>query len=118
MLLRPPEDDGLFFRIASQPIGGSTPQAWVAAQMASDDRCTTTEPITVDGANGLSGGDSCLVVVVTAAGRGYHIDLWMSPGDRDLVAQYNRAWFERVVATVQLHPEDAVGVAPSASPST
>lgn len=105
---RPPDDDSLFLRIASQPIGESAPEDWVAAQMASDERCTTTEPIVVDGATGLSGGDTCLVAVVTAAGRGYHIDLWMSPDDLDLVAQYDRAWFEEVLATVQLHPEDAV----------
>ena len=117
-LLHPPEPvgDGLFLRIASQPIGDSAPEDWVAAQMASDDRCTTTEPILVDGATGLSGGETCHVAVVTTAGRGYHIDLWMSPEDADLVAQYNRAWFEEVLATVQLHPEDAVDVAPSASP--
>jgi hypothetical protein len=116
VLHRPPDDDGLFLRIASQPIGESAFEDWVAPQMASDDRCTTTEPIIVDGATGLSGGDTCLVAVVTTAGRGYHIDLWMSPDDRDLVAQYDRAWFEEVLATVQLHPEDAVDVAPSAAP--
>jgi hypothetical protein len=108
LLHRPPDDDGLFLRIASQPIGESAPEDWVAAQMASDDRCTTTEPIIVDGATGLSGGETCHVAVVTTAGRGYHIDLWMSPDDLDLVAQYDRAWFEEVLATVQLHPEDAV----------
>ena len=108
LMLRPPDDDGLFLRIASQPIGKSAPEDWVAAQMASDERCTTTEPIIVDGATGLGGGDTCLVAVVTTAGRGYHFDLWMSPDDRDLVAQYDRAWFEEVLATVQLHPEDAV----------
>jgi hypothetical protein len=122
VLLHPVHDDGLFLRIASQPIGDSTPEDWVAEQMASDladcdvdtpgcgHRCTTTEPIIVDGATGLSGGDTCLVAVVTTAGRGYHIDLWMSPDDRDLFARegYDRAWFEEVLATVQLHPEDAV----------
>ena len=108
--------DGLMLRIASQPIGESAPEAWVAAQMASDDRCTTTEPIVVDGASGLNGGESCNHAVVTTAGRGYSIDLWVSPDDLDLVAQYDRAWFEEVLATVQLHPEDAVDVAPSATP--
>ena len=117
VLLHPVHDDGLFLRIASQPIGDSTPEDWVAAQMATDeldpplgrgDRCTTTEPIIVDGATGLSGGDTCLVAVVTTAGRGYHIDLWVSPDNLDLVAQYDKAWFEEVLATVQLHPEDAV----------
>lgn len=116
VLLRPPDDDGLFLRIASQPIGESAPEDWVAAQMASDERCTTTEPIIVDGATGLIGGETCLVAVVTTAGRGYHIDLWMSPDDRDLVGQYDRAWFEEVLATVKLHPEDAVDSSPSPSP--
>ena len=118
VLYHPVYDDGLFLRIASQPIGDSTPEDWVAAQMASDERCTTTAPIIVDGATGLSGGDTCDVAVVTTASRGYHIDLWMSPNDRDRFALegYDRAWFEEVLATVQLQPEDAVDVAPSASP--
>ncbi len=115
LLHRPPDDDSLFLRIASQPIGESAPEDWVAAQMASDDRCTTTEPIIVDGATGLSGGETCDVAVVTTAGRGYHIDLYMSPDDPD-VAQYDRAWFEEILATVQLHPEDAVDGSPSPSP--
>jgi hypothetical protein len=108
--------DGLMLRIASQPIGESAPEDWIAAQMASDERCTTTEPIVVDGATGLSGGGSCNHAVVTTAGRGYSIDLWVSPDDLYLVAQYDRAWFEEVLATVQLHPEDAVDVVPSTTP--
>jgi len=123
VLLHPVHDDGLFLRIASQPIGESAPEDWVAAQMATDEPdpplgrgCTTTEPIIVDGATGLSGGDTCLVAVVTTAGRGYHIDLFVSPDNLDLVAQYDRAWFEEVLATVQLHPEDAVDSGASPSP--
>jgi hypothetical protein len=116
VLLHPVHDDGVFLRIASQPIGKTAPKDWVAAQMASDERCTTTEPIIVDGATGLSGGETCHVAVVTIAGRGYHIDLYVSPDNLDLVAQYDRAWFEEVLATVKLHPEDAVDVAPSATP--
>jgi hypothetical protein len=108
--------DGLMLRIASQPIGESTPEDWVAAQMASWDVCTTTEPIVVDGATGLGGGDSCNHVVVTSAGRGYSIDLYWSPDPPDPVAPYDRAWFEEVLATVQLHPEDAVDAGASPSP--
>jgi hypothetical protein len=108
--------DTLFLRIASQPIGESAPEDWVAAQMARDDRCTTTEPIIVDGATGLSGGETCDVAVVTTAGRGYHINLYVWPDNPDLVAQYDRSWFDEVLATVQLQPEDAVDVAPSATP--
>jgi hypothetical protein len=106
----------LFLTIASQPIGDSTPEAWVAEQMASGEGCAATEPITVDGATGLIGANGCDVAVVTTAGRGYWIQLYTS-GDNPLtVAPYDRAWFEEVLATVQLHPEDAVDSGPSPSP--
>ena len=69
----------LFLTIASQPIGDSTPEDWAAEQMASDEGCTTTEPITVDGATGI-GGENCHIAVVTAAGRGYWIQLYTGDG--------------------------------------
>jgi hypothetical protein len=95
----------LFLAIASQPIGDSTPEDWVAEQLASEEGCGTTEPITLDGGTGMTG---CTVAVVTAAGRGYWIQLYTSGDDELAVAPYDRAWFEEVLATVQLHPEDAV----------
>jgi hypothetical protein len=98
----------LFLTIAAQPIGDSTPEDWAAAQMASDEGCTATEPIAVDAASGLIGSDGCNVAVVTTAGRGYWIQLYTSGDDELAVAPYDRAWFEEVIATVQLHPEDAV----------
>ncbi len=106
-LYDPALTSNLFLTIASQPIGDSTPEDWVAEQMASDEGCTATEPITVDGATGLIGGDDCDVAVVTTAGRGYWIQLYTS-GDDARRRSYDRAWFEEVLATVQLHPEDAV----------
>lgn len=111
----PVQTDHLFLYIRSQPIGDSTPEDWVAASMAGY-RCTTTEPIAVDGATGLIGANDCDVVAVTTGGRGYDIALHTSDDDPDVVAPYDRAWFEEVLATVQLQPEDAVDVAPSASP--
>jgi hypothetical protein len=98
----------LFMAIASQPIGDSSPEAWLAAQMASGEGCSTTEPITVDGATGLIGSEGCDVVVVTTAGRGYWIQLYTSGDDPQAVAPYDRSWFEEFLATVELHPEDAV----------
>ncbi len=72
--------------------------------MASDEGCTATEPISVDGVTGVIG---CEWAVVTTAGRGYWIQLYT--GDESEQANaYDQAWFEEVVATVQLHPEDAV----------
>ncbi len=92
----------LFLTIASQPIGDSTPEDWVAEQMASEEGCDTTEPITIDGGTGVVG---CTQAVVTAAGRGYWIQLYTGDG---APVTYDLAWFEEVLATVQLHPEDAV----------
>jgi hypothetical protein len=96
--------------IASQPIGDSSPEDWVAAQMARED-CGTPEPITVDGATGLiqTRADCFPTAVVTTAGRGY----WFQFSD-GLVYDYpwpvidDMAWFQEILATVQLHPEEAV----------
>ena len=104
----PIQTDHLFLTIASQPIGDSTPEDWVAEQMASDEGCAATEPIAVDGASGLIGSDGCDIAVVTTAGRGYWIQLYTSDDDPAAVASYDKAWFEEVLATVQLSPEDAV----------
>ena len=58
MLHDPILTDHLFLAIASQPIGDATPEDWVAEQMAGDEGCTATEPIAVDGATGLIGGEA------------------------------------------------------------
>lgn len=98
----------LFLTMASQPIGDSTPEEWVAAQMASEEGCGDTEPITVDGADGLIGASECNVAVVTSGGRGYWIQLYTSGDQAWLGTTFDRAWFEEVLATVQLQPKDAV----------
>ena len=67
--------DHLFLYITSQPIGDTTPEDWVAANMAAWG-CSTTEPIAVDGATGLIGADCRFFASVTAAGRGYGIQLY------------------------------------------
>jgi len=119
VLQDPVRNGELFLHITSQPIGDSTPEDWVAASLAGWG-CTTTEPIAVDGATGLIGADDCHIVAVTTAGRGYWIGLYTpysGPGEAPPADfSYDRAWFEEVLATVQLQPEDAVDVAPSASP--
>jgi len=67
----------------------------------------------VDGATGLIAANDCDdLVAVTSGGRGYWIGLHTSDDDPVVVAPYDRAWFEEVLATVQLRPEDAVDVAP------
>jgi hypothetical protein len=111
-LYDPTLTSNLFLTIASQPIGDSTPEDWVAEQMASDEGCKATEPIAVDGATGLIGADDCNVAAVTTAGRGYWIQLYTSGDEAWLSSTFDRAWFEEVLAIVQLHPEDAVDSAP------
>jgi hypothetical protein len=108
LLYDPTRTDNLFLTIASQPIGDSTPEDWAAEQMASIEGCTTTEPIAVDVATGLIGADDCTSAAVTTAGRGYWIQLHTSGDDELAIAPYDMAWFEEVLATLQLHPEDAV----------
>jgi hypothetical protein len=108
----------LFLRIASRPIGDSTPDEWAAA--LGDNFCTTAEPITLDGATGMIGSDDCYEVAVTTAGRGYWIGLYTpyrGPGEVPPADfSYDRAWFEEVLATIRLQPQDAVDVVPSATP--
>ena len=107
-LLHPTLTDHLFLSISSQPIGDSTPEDWITEQMAAWEECTATEPIAVDGATGLIGSEGCDLAVVTTDGRGYWISFRASKDDPSAVAPYDRAWFEEVLATVQLHPKDAV----------
>jgi hypothetical protein len=107
-LYDPTLTDHLFLTFASQPIGDSTPEAWIAEQMAERPECTATEPIAVDEAPGLIGSEGCDLAVVTTDGRGYWMSLRASKDDPSAVAPFDRAWFEEVLATVQLHPEDAV----------
>jgi hypothetical protein len=107
----------LFLWITSQPVGDTTPEDWLAAMMAGWE-CTTTEPIAVDGATGLIAAEGCHeLAFVTTSDRGYEIGLYHgSSGERQPDPSYDRAWFEEVLATVDLRPEDAVDVAPSATP--
>ena len=116
-LWHPIREDGLFLSMASQPIGDATPEEWMAAALGSVEGCTAAEPIEVDGAaarivgEGEGEGEGCPVdlAVVTLDGRGYWIELY---GNDSEFAAYDRAWLEEVLATVQLHPEDAVDAAP------
>jgi hypothetical protein len=112
-LYDPTLTDHLFMAIASQPIGESTPDEWVAEKMTLEGECAVTEPIAVDGASGLIGADDdCNVAAVTTDGRGYLTWLYTSGDEAWLAITYDRAWFKDVLATVDLHPEDAVGVTP------
>jgi hypothetical protein len=103
-----------FIGLASQALAGRSAEEWrtqVSSHPDWDPLCTPQEePLTVDGASGVlvtfcPGG--LLYALVTTDDRGYLIVLY-GVGDRP--------WFDEILATVQLHPEDAIDVTPSASP--
>jgi hypothetical protein len=77
--------------------------------------CMESEPTAMDGAAGLIGSSDCNVVAVTTDGRGYVVALYTSGDEAWLSSTFDRAWFEDVLATVQLHPEDAVDTPSSSS---
>ena len=104
VLYDPALQSALWISAASQSIGDAAPAEWVAEKVAFDDGCTTTEPITVDGATGTIGSDGCTRAAVTSDGRGYFFWLYTGGEDPSLVAPYDSAWFKDFLATVQLTP--------------
>jgi hypothetical protein len=103
-----------FLRLASQPLGGLTGEQWstrVVNEPAFDASCPPAkEPVSIDGAAGKIAvicPDGILTALTWVDDRGYLIVLY---GDDD------KEWFKEILATVRLHPEDAL-VAPGSSPS-
>jgi hypothetical protein len=112
----PVREDKLWIAVSSQPIGDSTPDAWIAEKLVFDDGCAPGETIAIDGAAGRIGAAGCTRAAVTIDGRGYFFWLYTSGDDPSLAITYDRAWFEELLATVQLQPGDAVDAAASVSP--
>ncbi len=103
--------DHLFIMLASQPLAGKTGGQWAADTLALDG-CVQTQPVTIDGASGVVGIE-CNAAAVTSGGRGYLVVVYTS-GDEPWIGEiYDRAWFEQLLTTIHLPPEDAAGVSPS-----
>ena len=105
--------DHLFIVLASQQLSGRPADQWTADAFAAD-RCTSTLPVTIDGAAGRIGAD-CDMAAVTRDGRGYIIVFSRSPDEAWLAQVYDRAWFEHVLTTVKIGPTPSASPAPSAS---
>jgi hypothetical protein len=96
----------LFMGIASQPLAGASGPAW-ADNVQVDDPCPTSEPIVVDGADGLL--VTCnepLRALFWGADRGYVVLLYRSGDEAWLEDVYDVAWFQEVLATVQIRPPE------------
>jgi len=109
------ETDSPFFSVASQPLAGKSGAAWVAATLADpgwEGTCPpVTEPVSIDGTSGTLATicpEGLLVALTTSGGRGYAFLLYR-------VDDINQ--FKAILATIKLHPEDAVNTMPSPSPS-
>jgi hypothetical protein len=118
-LYDPQKADHLFLDLASQPLAGRSFSQWssdlLAFMEADDPDCTGSEPIVIDGADGLIS-PVCTFALVSSGGRGYLFMMYTSGDDADLRAFDSRSWFIDVLATVQLPPQDAVDTAPSTAP--
>ena len=109
-----PASENRFLDLASQPLAGKSGEEW-AASVAKEfagggDTCKPpSEPVTIDGAAAtvVVRCDGTFTAMTAAQGRGYLIILY---------GWDNRAVFDEILATVRLHPEDAIDTAPSASP--
>jgi hypothetical protein len=114
----PDLQDHLFLMVASQPLGGNTEAQWVddlLTGLASAGDCTPPmKPVTIDGIQGQLCAPG--LAAVSAGDRGYVIAMYTSGDDPAAVAAYDQAYFEEILATVQLQPENAADSAPSASP--
>ena len=97
-------DDHLFLMIASQPLDGAPGPAW--ADTIVDDPCETSEPITVDGAEGRL--IPCRPrAMFWGEDRGYVVLLHHSSDEPGLDEVSDAAWFQEVLASVQIRPSDA-----------
>lgn len=103
--------DHLFLRLASQPLGERTAEQWAAEMVANGECDGSLEPITIAGNAGTIDVD-CGQAHVSVDGRGYVIRRYTSDDEPWLQDVYDSAWFESVLATVGLHPEDAIDTAP------
>jgi hypothetical protein len=106
----PKYNDHLFLGLASQPLAGESGKTWTADVLDREGCSAPTQPITVDGAPGVLV-EECRAALVSIGDRGYWVTLYASSDGPSLDVAFNatfdRAWFEKVLATVKLDPISA-----------
>jgi len=97
--------DHLFLALASQPLADFSADAWAEDLLAAEG-CSPGEPLVVDGAEGVIGTD-CNLALISTDDRGYLIWLYVSGDDPEVFHVHDRSWFDQMLGTVQLSPQDA-----------
>ena len=118
VLYDPTQDTGhLWLMVASQPLNETGGEQWVddlLTRLSSDGICEPpNERVTIDGAQG--GKCASSVAAVVAGGRGYLILLYVSGDDPAVGLVYDQQYFQEILETIQLIPEDSPS--PSLLPS-
>ena len=109
LIYDPARADHLFLVIASQPLAGAAGSAW-ADTIGLAEACPSSEPIVVDDAEGRLITCDPMRALFWSDDRGYLVLLYRSPDEPWLHDAYDAAWFQEVLATVQIAPAD-VGTA-------
>ena len=107
-LFHDPARDGghLFMTVGSRPLGDEPFDDFLSGFLEAEG-CTRGDPIIIDGADEAVG-SSCNVALASSGGRGYVIMLYTSDDDLDLRSFDAAGWFQDILATVELRPQDAV----------
>lgn len=106
VLYDPTRNDHLFMEIASQALAGASGPSW-ADTIGVAEACPTSEPIVVDGAEGRLITCDLMRALFWTEDRGYLVLLYRSPDEPWLQDAYDVAWFQEVLATIQIAPPDA-----------
>lgn len=129
VIFDPTRQADLYIALVSEPLRGLSGEEWVIG-VSADDICGVREEgvgstggtYYLDGAYGWAAGRvrgaqpaGCQYVAAATATRGYIIGLHV--GDEGHPQAYGWGWFESVLETVNLRPEDATdALSPAASP--
>ncbi len=108
----PALQDHLWIMVASQPLAGKPASQWLDDSGLGEPVRATRLP---SPSPSMGPRDGCVVrTAATSAGdRGYVITLYTSGDNPAEVAGYDQAYFNDLLATLRLRPEDAVDTAPS-----
>jgi hypothetical protein len=100
--------DNLFLTVVSRPLGAASLDEWFT-DLLGDEDCTVRAGGTINGADSVLRSECPNdVAAALSGGRGYYFELRTSPDDVELRALDTAALLDAFLATVELHPEDAV----------